>query len=221
MKLMILPFIATALLTLAVGFLHAEKAHLARLNYDGGGDWYNDPDMLPNLVQRLNATLRTDFSPDQATVKVADPKLLDYPFAFMTGHGNIRFSDKEIDNLRAFFDHGGFLYADDDYGMDDAFRREIRKVFPDRALTELPASHPVFHSYYDFPGGIPKIHKHDDKRPQAFAIFDDYGRMLVFYTYESNISDGWAGPSVHDDPPEIREQALRMGVNLFEYLLTQ
>jgi hypothetical protein len=200
-----------------VGALGAD-AQFARLDYNGGGDWYNDPDTLPNFATYVNQALHTNFSVDQATVKVSDPKLLDYPFVFMTGHGNISLSDKEVTNLRQFFANGGFLYADDDYGMDESFRRELKKVFPDRELVELPANHPIFHCFYDFPNGIPKIHKHNDKRPQAFAIFDDYGRMLVLYTYETNISDGWADN--HDDPPEIREQALRFGVNLMCYLLT-
>jgi hypothetical protein len=216
-----LPILLCAALFLAAGWLYAEKPQLARMNYDGGGDWYNDPDLLPNLAQYLNVNLHTDFSSEQATVKVSDPKLLDYPFVFMTGHGNVRFSDKEIDNLRAFFANGGFLYADDDYGMDESFRRELRRVFPDRQLAELPATHPLFECFNSFPRGLPKIHQHDDKRPQALAIFDDYGRMLVLYTYESNISDGWAGPAVHNDPPPIRDQALRMGANLFYYLMTR
>lgn len=222
MKPISLPLVLAILLAgLLPVALCAEKPQLARLNFDGGGDWYNDPDLLPNLAQYLNTTLHTDFSTDQATVKASDPKLLDYPFVFMTAHGNVRFSDKEIDNLRRFFANGGFLYADDDYGMDESFRREMKRVFPERNLTELPADHPLFHCYFDFPGGLPKTHKHDDKRPQAFAIFDDFGRLLVFYSYESNISDGWAGPAVHNDPPEVRDTALRMGANLFYYLLAQ
>ncbi len=199
--------------------LAVEKPSLARLHYDGGGDWYNNPDILTNLIEFTNRTLGTDFAVDQAVVKPDDPKIFDYPFLFMTGHGNIAFSNKDIDNLRKYLERGGFLYADDDYGMDESFRREIKKLLPDLEMVELPANHEIFHSYFDFPKGLPKTHEHDAHRPQAYAIFDSTGRMLVFYTYESNISDGWAGPQVHHDPPEVRETALKMGVNLLYYLL--
>ncbi|MBN1326350.1 MAG: DUF4159 domain-containing protein, partial [Candidatus Cloacimonetes bacterium] len=147
-----------------------------------------------------------------------ETKLFDYPFIFMTGHGNIKFTDKEIANLREYLIRGGFLYADDDYGMDPSFRAEISKIFPDIEMVELPAGHDLFHCFYDFPEGIPKIHKHDDKRPQAFAVFSPEGRLLMLYTYETNISDGWS--DVHNDPQQIREQAFRMGANLFFYLMS-
>lgn len=198
-----------------------EKPLLARLHYDGGGDWYNDPDMLPNLAQFVNRQLGTDFASDQAVVKPDADNLFDYPFVFMTGHGNVVFSDSEIDNIRRWFEHGGFLYVDDDYGMDESFRREIKRIFPDRSLTELPATHPIFHCFYGFPEGLPKIHEHDGNRPQALAIFDDTGRMMVLYTYESNISDGWASPRIHDNPPEVRQKALQMGANILYYLIAR
>ncbi len=197
-----------------------EKTKLARLQYDGGGDWYNDPEILPNLVKYSNDVLHTDFSSEQAIVKATDAKLFEYPFLFMTGHGNVKFTNREIEQLRAFLLRGGFLYADDDYGMDDSFRREMRRVFPEKILMELPASHPIFHCFYNFPKGLPKIHIHEDKRPQAFAIFDDTGRLMVFYSFESNISDGWADPGTHKDPPEIRDMALQMGVNMLQYIMT-
>jgi hypothetical protein len=199
-------------------FLPAQEKHqLARLHYDGGGDWYNDSDIIPNLVEHLNSTINTDFSIEQAIVKPGETKLFDYPFLFLTGHGNISFSEKEADNLRQYLHRGGFLYADDDYGMDEAFQREIKKVFPEKDLIELPASHELFYSFNQLPEGIPKIHKHDEKRPQAFAIFAENGRMMVLYTYETNISDGWSNR--HDDPPEIRKKALDLGANLFYYLM--
>jgi hypothetical protein len=195
-----------------------EKAQLARLHYAGGGDWYNDQDIIPNIANFLNKTLNTDFSTLEAAVQLTDSNLFDYPFLFATGHGNISFSDREAEALRTYLARGGFLYVDDDYGMDKSFRQEIGKVFPERNLIELPASHEIFHSYYEFTAGLPKIHKHDDKRPQALALLDDNGRIMLLYTYETNISDGWS--EAHDDPPEIREKAFRMGANIFYYLLT-
>ena len=192
---------------------------LARVHYDGGGDWYNDPDALPNLVDFVNNNLNIEFSPLQAVIRLTDPQLFDYPFLFLTGHGNISFSDQEVRQLRTYLLRGGFLYADDDYGMDTSFRREIRKVFPDRDLVELPPSHELFHCFYSFPEGIPKIHEHDGKRPQAFAIFDDFGRIMVLYTYETNISDGWS--DAHDNPPDISEQAFKMGANIIYYLIAR
>ncbi len=192
---------------------------IARLHYDGGGDWYNDPDMLPNLAVYINKELQTDLSEDLINVTPSGAELFDYPFIFMTGHGNVSFSDADIRNLKKYFKNGGFLYADDDYGMDKSFRRELKKLFPGRELVELPASHEIFNCYYKFPKGLPKTHKHDDKRPEAFAIFDDNGRMLVLYTYEANISDGWASERVHKDPWTVREKALKMGLNIFYYMM--
>lgn len=209
------------LLLCCIPFLWSvDKVKLARLNYDGGGDWYNDPDILPNIANYINQTLCTDFDINQAVVRASDKNLMDYPFLFLTGHGNIRFNDKEIENLRRYLLQGGFLYADDDYGMDTAFRREIKRVFPEKELVELPSSHPLFNCYNAFPNGVPKIHEHDKKRPQVFALFDDFGRIMVLYTYETNISDGWAGPTVHNDPPEIREKAFQFGANIFYLLLS-
>jgi hypothetical protein len=200
--------------------LSLEKPKLARLQYDGGGDWYNDTEILSNLAKYSDDVLKTDLSQDQAIIKASDTKLFEYPFLFVTGHGNIRFTNKETEQLRSYLLRGGFLYADDDYGMDESFRREIKRVFPEKVMMELPASHPLFHCFFDFPKGLPKIHKHDDKRPQAFAIFDDTGRLMVLYTYESNISDGWADPGTHKDPPEIRDLAFKMGVNILQYIMT-
>ncbi len=204
-------------LTVSVAFSDVGP-QLARLHYDGGGDWYNDPDTLPNLVDYINQHINTGFSQEQAVVRLENPDLFDYPFLYMTGHGNISFSEQDARNLREYLNRGGFLYADDDYGMDEAFRREIQKVFPDRGLVELPASHEMFNCFFEFPEGIPKIHEHDGKRPQAFAIFNDHGRMMVLYTYETNVSDGWS--DAHDTPPEIRRKAFEMGANIIYYILT-
>ncbi len=194
------------------------RTGFARLQYDGGGDWYNDPEVLPNLARYANSVMGSNFPTDQSIVKASDPKLFDYPFLYLTGHGNIRFSDREIDNLRTWMLRGGFLYADDDYGMDTAFRREIKRIFPERELSLLDGSFPLFTSFFDFSTGLPKIHLHDEKPPQAFGIFDDNGRLVCLYTYESNISDGWADPSTHKDPPAIRDKALQFGVNILYYI---
>ncbi|HPV14457.1 MAG TPA: DUF4159 domain-containing protein [Candidatus Cloacimonadota bacterium] len=197
------------------------KTGFARLQYDGGGDWYNDPEVLPNLATFVNASLGTQFPTDQAVVKASEVRLFDYPFVYLTGHGNIRFSDKEIDNLRQWMKRGGFLYADDDYGMDASFRREIKRIFPEYELTLLSASHPLFTAFYDFSSGVPKIHEHDAKPPQAYGLFDEEGRMMCLYTYETNISDGWADPGTHNNPPEVRETALRFGTNIIQYITHQ
>lgn len=215
---MILLFL-TGIIVASLCYALTELPQLARLHYDGGGDWYNDPDTLPNLVRYVNSELNTNFSAVQAVVRPSDANLFDYPFIFMTGHGNISFSERDVRHLRDYLLKGGFLYADDDYGMDESFRREIRKVFPDREMIELPANHPLFHCYFSFPQGIPKIHEHDGKRPQAFGIFDDSGRLMVLYTYETNVSDGWT--DAHDNPPEIREAAFQMGANMLYYIITQ
>lgn len=197
------------------------KTGFARLQYDGGGDWYNDPEVLPNLAKFINTTLSANIPTDQSVVRAGESKLFDFPFVYLTGHGNIRFSESEIANLRLWMLRGGFLYADDDYGMDGSFRREIKRVFPERDLIELDSSHPLYTSYFDFSSGLPKIHLHDEKPPQAFGIFDDNGRLMMLYTYETNISDGWADPDTHGNPPELRETALRFGLNIVHYIMTR
>ena len=210
-------------LTAALGAVtgNVSRTGFARLQYDGGGDWYNDPEVLPNLARFVNSTLNTNFPIDQSVVKANDAKLFEYPFVYLTGHGNIRWDDREVENLRQWMLRGGFLYADDDYGMDASFRREIKRVFPEYELVELDGSFPLFTSFFSFGSGLPKIHQHDEKPPQAFGVFDENGRLMCFYTYETNISDGWADPDTHKDPPEIREAALRFGCNIVYYLLTR
>ncbi len=193
---------------------------IARLQYDGGGDWYANPSSLPNLLEAVRERTAIPVAAREVTVRPLDPGLRDHPFLYMTGHGNVRFTPQERSALRDYLRAGGFLHADDNYGLDESFRREIEQIFPDARLVELPPDHPVFHGVYDFPEGLPKIHEHDGGRPQAFAIVEG-GRMLVFYSYESDLGDGWEDQDVHDDPPAIREQALRMGVNLFAYVLGQ
>jgi hypothetical protein len=195
-----------------------ERPQIARLHYSGGGDWYNDTDTIGNIAKYLNKTINSKFSLQEVVVKPSDSKIFNYPFIFMTGHGNIKFNEKDAENLRQYLLRGGFLYADDDYGMDASFQKEIKKVFPEKELVELPKNHSLFHCFFDFPNGIPKIHKHDDKRPQAFAIFDDFGRIMVLYTYETNISDGWS--NAHNDPEKLKNEAFKMGANLFYYVFT-
>jgi len=192
---------------------------IARVKYNGGGDWYNDPDVIPNLLRFMAEHTNVLVANDQRIVELTDENLFSYPVLYLTGHGNIVFSDEEVRRLRAYLIGGGFLYADDDYGMDKAFRREIKKVFPDRDLVELPLSHPIYRAHFSFPDGLPKIHEHNGKPPQGFGIFHE-GRLVVYYTYETNISDGWADPDVHHDPPEVRRKALEMGTNIMVYALT-
>ncbi len=192
---------------------------LARLKYHGGGDWYNDPSIIPNLLAFLADNTNIDVGKDQAVVEIMDEDLFNYPVIFMTGHGRISFSKEEVQRLRFYLTHGGFLYADDDYGMDKYFRREIKKVFPDKELVELPFSHEIYHCHFQFPKGLPKIHEHDGGPPRGYGIFYE-GRMVVFYTFDTNISDGWADPNVHGDPAEIRQQAFKMGTNIIVYALT-
>lgn len=192
---------------------------IARLKYSGGGDWYSDPSSLPNLLEAINERTTIRAAPREENVEITDPKLFQYPYLYMTGHGKVRFSDEEIKILRKYFAAGGFLHADDNYGMDSTFRKEIEKVFPDSPLIELPFDHDIYHSFYGFPNGLPKIHEHDSKPPQGFGIFYD-DRLVVFYTYESDLGDGWEEPDVHNDPPEKREDAIRMGINIIIYSLT-
>ncbi len=193
---------------------------ITRLHYQGGGDWYANPSSLPNLLAAVRERTGIPVRGREATVALLDPGLRDHPYLYMTGHGNVRFSQAERAALRSHLDAGGFLHADDNYGLDASFREEMAQVFPEDPLTEIPPDHPVFHAVYDFPEGLPKIHEHDGKRPQAFGIFRR-GRLVVFYSYESDLGDGWEDPEVHADPPQVREQALRMGVNLFVFALGQ
>ena len=193
---------------------------IARLQYEGGGDWYANPSSLPNLLTEIRERTGIPTAEREVVVRPADPALRDFPFLYMTGHGDVRFSPDERLALRRYLLDGGFLHADDNYGLDASFREEIARLFPDRALVELPPDHPVFRAPYQFPDGLPKIHEHDGNPPQAFGIFDR-GRLIVIYTYESDLGDGWEDPDVHEDLPEVREDALRMGVNIFVHALTQ
>jgi hypothetical protein len=192
---------------------------IGRLKYGGGGDWYAGPSTIPNWLKGFEKRTGIKTYTDEKVVSLTDENLRAYPFIFMTGHGTVRLSDEELSSLRGYLEAGGFLYADDDYGMDKSFRIMARKLFPEKELQELPNSHPIYHIFYDLPG-LPKIHEHDGKRPQGFGITVN-GRLALFYTYETDIGDGLEDPEVHGDPPEKREQAMEMAVNILMYALTQ
>ena len=189
---------------------------IGRLHYDGGGDWYANPSSLPNLLSAIRTRTTLRVATEEKVVTLSDDDLWNVPYLYMTGHGNVQWSDRDLATLRRYLQQGGFLHADDNYGMDASIRRELARLFPDHPLVEVPLDHPVYHLVYDFPRGMPKIHLHDGKPAQGFGIFLD-GRLVVYYSYQSDLGDGWEDPQVHDDPPDKREAALRMGVNLFAY----
>jgi len=189
---------------------------IAVLQYGGGGDWYSNPTALPNLIQFCNDQINTTISRNPKVVKPNDVDLFDYPFVHMTGHGNVFFTQEEAKNLRDYLLSGGFLHIDDNYGMDQYLRKELVKIFPNKELIELPNNHVIFKEPFSFPQGLPKIHEHDNSRPQAYAIFNE-GRLVLLYTFESDLGDGWENPEVHNDPQEVRLKALRMGANIIKY----
>lgn len=190
---------------------------IALLKYNGGGDWYANPTSLPNLAEFCNKQLDININTDPPTVEVGSPDIFNYPFIHMTGHGNVVFSAEEAQNLRTYLIAGGFLHVDDNYGMDPYIRPALKKVFPELDLIELPFSHPIFHQRYDFKNGLPKIHEHDNKSPQAFGLFWE-GRLVCLYTYECDLGDGWEDADVHKDPEEVRLKALQMGANIIQFV---
>ena len=192
---------------------------VARLQYDGD-DWYANPSSLPNLIQAIRTRTTLAVEPNEVRLTLLDESLWDHPFLHLTGHGQIRFSEREVERLREYLLRGGFLHADDNYGLDEHFRREIARVFPDRALVDVPLDHPIYRIVYPFPQGIPKIHEHDNKPPRGYGIFIG-DRLAVFYSHESDLGNGWENLGTYPtDPPEAHELALRMGVNLFTYAVT-
>ncbi|MEZ4875177.1 MAG: DUF4159 domain-containing protein [Flavobacteriaceae bacterium] len=204
------------LLLLPFGFvLHSQE--IALLKYGGGGDWYINPSSLPNLIKFCNAQINTTLNEKPETVAPGDVELFNYPLVHMTGHGNVYFSNEEAENLRNYLLSGGFLHIDDNYGMDPYLRKEIAKLFPNEELKELPGDHPIFNQKFKFPQGLPKIHEHDNKRPQAFGITIE-GRLVLLYTFECDLGDGWENPEVHNDPAEVRLKALQMGANMVSYV---
>jgi hypothetical protein len=189
---------------------------IAVAKYSGGGDWYANPTSLPNLAKFCNQNINTKINTKIAAVEVGSSEIFTYPFVHMTGHGNVVFSPNDVINLRNYLTSGGFLHIDDNYGMDEFIRKEIKKIFPDNSLTEIPSNHILFQEPFNFPGGLPKIHEHDNQKPQAFGIFIE-GRIVLLYTYQTDLGDGWEDAEVHNDPIQVREKALKMGANILNY----
>lgn len=189
---------------------------VAILKYSGGGDWYSNPTAVPNLIDFVNKNLNTVIDKNPQTVTVNSEDIHNFPIVFMTGHGNVFFSNEEAKNLRNYLISGGFLHISDNYGMDKFIRKELKKVFPELELTEIPNSHEIYNQTFHFPNGLPKIHEHDKKAPQGFGLFYQ-GRLICFYDFESDLSDGWEDQSIHKDPEEVRQKALKMGANMIEY----
>ena len=195
----------------------AFSQEIALVKYSGGGDWYANPTSLPNLIRFCNSHINTTINPKPQTVDPSSPDLFSYPFTHMTGHGNVVFSESDVINLQKYLKGGGFLHIDDNYGMDQYIRKEIKKIFPDKELIEIPANHAIFQKPYLFASGLPKIHEHEGKRPQAFGVFID-NRLVLLYTFECDLGDGWEDAEVHNDPIEVREKALKMGANIINYI---
>mgnify|MGYP000446618516 CR=1 FL=1 len=197
-------------------FINLSAQEIAVLQYGGGGDWYSNPTSLPNLIQFCNEQIDTTINPKPQTVQPNDVDLFDFPFVHMTGHGNVFFTQEEAKNLKDYLLSGGFLHIDDNYGMDQYLRKELLKIFPNNELTELHKDHPIFNYHFTFSDGLPKIHEHDNTRPQALGITHE-GRLILLYTFESDLGDGWENPEIHNDPQEVRLKALRMGANIIKY----
>ena len=200
--------------------IFAQDFSIARVHYDGGGDWYGDPSSIPNLLNFINENTSIAVNLEEVKIKLTDSDLYYYPFLYLTGHGNIRFSEDEVGILREYLKKGGFLHADDNYGMDKSFRREMKRVFPEKEWVNLSYNHEIFHTFYEFPNGLPKIHEHDGKPAQGLGLFEGE-RLIVFYTYETDLGDGWEDIEVHKDPQYLHEAALKMGVNIIWFALTQ
>ncbi|MBU2650078.1 MAG: DUF4159 domain-containing protein [Bacteroidetes bacterium] len=200
---------------------NAQKGlQIALLKYAGGGDWYANPTSLPNLIKFCNENLGTNLQYDYATVEAGSREIFNYPFIHLTGHGNVIFTPQEAKNLREYMLAGGFLHIDDNYGLDQYIRPQMQKVFPEYEFVELPFDHPIYHQKYDFPKGLPKVHEHDNKAPQGFGIIHE-GRLVCFYSFESDLGDGWEDAAVHGDSEETRMKALQMGANIIQYVFTQ
>lgn len=210
------------LLMLSIGLLSLAPPHsfrIAKVKYGGGGDWYANKTALPNLIDFCNKNMQMHVDPDDAIVEVGSPELFSYPYVYLTGHGNIHFTDQEAQNLRTYLVSGGFLHIDDNYGLDPYIRLEMQKVFPELDFVELPFDHPIYHQKYAFPKGLPKIHEHDGKPPQGFGIIYE-NRLVCFYSYECDLGNGWEDPDIYNDPEEVRQRALKMGANIISYALT-
>jgi hypothetical protein len=193
---------------------------IAKLKYNGGGDWYANKTSLPNLIRFCNQTISTNIFAEEDIVEAGSPDLFNYPFIHLTGHGNILFNNQEAENLRNYLTAGGFLHADDNYGLDKFFRREMKKVFPELDFVELPFSHPIYHQKYNFDKGLPKVHEHEGKPPQGFGLIYK-GRLVCFYSYECDLGNGWEDQDVYNDPEPIRQKALQMGANMLQFVFGQ
>lgn len=209
-------FLALLVIAAMCSFIAPPSYKVAVLKYKGGGDYYSNPTAVPNLVDFVNKNLGMNIDKEVPYIDVGSPDIINYPFIHMTGHGNVVFTSDDAANLRNYLIGGGFLHISDNYGMDQFIRKELKKVFPELELIELPFNHPVYHQTYKFPNGLPKIHEHDKKAPQGFGLIWE-GRLVVFYDYECDLGDGWEDPEVHKDSQEARTKALRMGANLIQY----
>ncbi|MBO6621563.1 MAG: DUF4159 domain-containing protein [Balneola sp.] len=198
----------------------SSEFEIARAKYRGGGDWYNDPSSLSNLINFVQNQFSISIKSEYKDVSLGSSDLHSYPFVFLTGHGNISVNSSEANNLKTYLDNGGFLYIDDDYGIDEHVRKMMQQVYPEEEFIEIPYSHPIYNNVFNFGNGLPKVHEHDNQSPKGFGLFKN-GRMVVFYTYESNLADGWADPEIHNNPESVRQQALRMGANILVYALTE
>jgi hypothetical protein len=212
-------YISIILVFITASLSYSQDLRIAKLKYNGGGDWYSNKTALPNLIAFCNRNLGTDIARDEDVVEASSPDIFLYPYVYMTGHGNVTFSDAEAENLRNYLRSGGFLHIDDNYGLDPFIRIEIKKVFPNSQFVEIPFDHPIYHQKFDFPNGLPKIHEHDGKPAQGYGILIE-GRLACFYTYECDLGNGWEDASIHGDPEEIRQQALKMGANIISYVFT-
>lgn len=201
---------------------HAQDRYsieVARVKYGGGGDWYSDEQSLTELLKFVRQQTLIDVAPKEEVVELTSDKLFSYPYLYLTGHGNVHFTQEEAQRLRRYLDGGGFLHIDDNYGLDKHIRREMKKVFPEQEFVELPFDHAIYHTQFEFPNGLPKVHEHDGKPPQGFGILSSTGRLMVFYSYETDLGDGWEPSSVHENPPQLRQKALQMGANILAYAM--
>jgi hypothetical protein len=201
---------------LSLAFVFSYSQEIAILKYDGGGDWYANPTALPNLIEYCNQNINTKIESKPKTVEATSVEIFNYPIVFMTGHGNVFFDENSVENLRNYLTSGGFLHISDNYGMDEYIRREMKKVFPKLDFQEIPYNHPIYHQTYKFDKGVPKIHEHDNKPPQGFGLFHQ-GKLVCFYDFETDLSDGWEDAAIHNNPQEIRLKALKMGANIVEF----
>jgi len=218
------PFLVLLLALLCVPDVLAQMSRhdvtIARVKYDGGGDWYSGEESVPTLLAFVRENTLLDVAPKEDIVELTSAKLFQYPYLYLNGHGTVRFSDREAERLRRYLTSGGFLHINDDYGLDATIRAEMKKVFPEQDFVAVPFDHPIYHAHFDFPNGLPKIHEHDGEPPEGLGLFHE-GRLVVFYSYESDIGDGWEPEGVHNNPPEKRLAALRMGTNLLVYAMTR